>query len=263
MKTPKLPTRRPRHKRKASHAASSRMRRFAGPPAPAADNPFHEFWLRAQGTLPEKIGDADLRMLNSALGFLFGQLREARAQFAQEGDNGRRGAWTALCSFWRFITLFSTPVAETLHIPVVRLQDALTMLNRNRIEPILKPVRRHGRAPSSYSYQCLKGCAAATVQLLLQAGLDHAEAHLAVATQLRKRGVRPDRGSGTVTRNTVRNWRNEISADVGRRSAAALTYDTKLPEWVLALPKHRARQFALRLLDDYVLSVFPELQKAS
>jgi hypothetical protein len=238
------------------------MRQFAGSPAPAADRPvFLEFRSRARGTLPEKIGEADLSTLNKALGFLFGQLREARAQFAQEGDNGRRGALTALSSFWRFITLFSTPLAETLHIPIVRLQDAVTMLNYNRIEPILKPIRHRGRAPSSYSYACLKGCAAATVQLLVQAGLDLAEARLAVARQLSKRGVRPERGSGTVTRTTVRNWCNEISADVGRRGAAALTYDKELPEWVSALPKHRARQFALRLLDDYVLSVFPELQK--
>ena len=41
------------------------------------------------GTLPETIGEADLEKLNLALRFLFGRLREARAQFEQKGDNGR------------------------------------------------------------------------------------------------------------------------------------------------------------------------------
>jgi hypothetical protein len=40
---------------------------------------------------PETIAEADLNTLNSGLGFLFGRLREAQAEFHEEGDNGRRG----------------------------------------------------------------------------------------------------------------------------------------------------------------------------
>jgi hypothetical protein len=129
----------------------------------------------------------------SGLGFLFGRLREAQAEFHEEGDNGRRGAFTALAASWMFITLFRTPFEEELYVPILRLQDALAMLDKNRVEPIVKPARRSGRAPSSNTYLCLKGYAATTVELLLQAGLTRDDARRAVATQLRQLGVRPER----------------------------------------------------------------------
>ena len=53
-------------------------------------------------------------------------------------------------------------------MPIVRLQDALAGLEQNRREPILKPIPRSGRAPSSGAYASLKGHAAATVQLLVK-----------------------------------------------------------------------------------------------
>jgi hypothetical protein len=111
----------------------------------------------------------------------------------------------------------------------------------------------------------MKGYAAATVQLLLQAGLARGDAHRAVATQLSQLDIRPERGSGTVTATTVRNWCDEVSEDVGRRGMAALMYDDKTApeemERFSALPKDRARQFALQLLAAYVRSIFPERQK--
>src|SRR5262249_62434863 len=70
------------------------------------DTPFLKFWKQENNTLPETIGKANLSTLNSALGFLFNRLREARKQFEQEVDNGRQGACTALSAFWQFITLF-------------------------------------------------------------------------------------------------------------------------------------------------------------
>ena len=84
------------------------------------------------GTLPETIGEADLEKLNLALGFLFSQLREARAQFEQKGDNGRLGACNALGALWQFITLFRAPYAQSLQVPILRLQDALASLEQNR-----------------------------------------------------------------------------------------------------------------------------------
>jgi hypothetical protein len=229
------------------------------------DPPFLEFLNRAKGTLPETIGKADLSTLNSGLHFLFDRLRQAREQFEREGDSGRRGARTALSAFWNFITLFEAPLAETLHIPILRLQSALWMLDQGGREPILKPVRLRGRAPSSPTYDSIRGHAVATVQLLLQTGLARGDAHRAVATELRQLGVRPERGSGTVTATTVRNWCDQIPSQVDQDSTAALMYYSKLApeemEMFSAVPKDRAKQFALQLLASYVQSIIPELQK--
>ena len=183
MKTPKRFTQRPRRKRK-ERGPPKRQRSIqrqrpkrneqgaAGALKLAPDDPpFLKFWKRANGTLPEKIKEADLKTLNSALGFLFARLRQARGQFDQGGDNGRQGATTALAAFRSFITLFKKPLEETLHVPILRLQDALDGLDQNRIEQILKPARRRGRAPSGHAYDSIRGNAVATLQRLQQAGL--------------------------------------------------------------------------------------------
>jgi hypothetical protein len=267
MNAPKRSTQRPRRNHKPRGAAGTPKRLGPRPFASlrsAPDDPlFLAFWKQANGTLPETIGEADLSTLNSALGFLFGRLRQVRVDFERIGDNGRWGAFCALGAFHSFITLFKNPLEEDLHVPIVRLQDALVGLEQGRREAILKPVRRRGRAPSSHAYASMKGYAAATVQLLQQA--DHGDALGAVARQLRELGVRPERGSRTVTATTVRNWRNEVSSDVGRHGTAALMYDDRLApeeqERFLSLPKDQAIQLALERLTAWVLSVFPELQK--
>jgi hypothetical protein len=228
------------------------------------DPPFLEFWKRTKGSLPETIGEVDLSTLNSALGVLFARLRYARGQFENEGDNGRGSAFTALGAFHMFITLFRIPLEEALHIPIVRLQDALAGLEQNRREPILKPIPRSGRAPSSGAYASLKGHAAATVQLLVQVGLTLDDARREVATVLSPL-VRPDRGKGAVTATTVRTWSSEVSSDVGRHGLAALMYDdrtaAKNQARFSALPKDQAKQLALRELADWVQSTFPAKAK--
>jgi hypothetical protein len=196
-------------------------------------------------------------------------LRQARERFEKEGNDDRHAAFSALGACWSFITLFRTPVEETLHVPILRLQDALAGLDEGRTEPIVKAVRRPrgGRAPSSHAHAGMKGYAAATVQLLLQTGFALGDAHRAVATELSQLGVRPERGSGTVTATTVRNWCNEVSSDVGRRGMAALMYDDKLApeeqERFSSLPKGQARKFALQCLATWVRSLFPEPPKAT
>src|SRR5262249_50074649 len=145
-----------------------------------------------------------------------------------ERDDGRQGAFTALAASWMFITLFRTTFNEELHVPILRLQDALSMLDKNRVEPLLRPVRSSGHPPSSYTYACLKGYAAAAVELLLQHGLARADAYLAVAKRLSELGVQPGRGSGVVTATTVRNWYDEVSSDVGRHDIPAVMFDKKL-----------------------------------
>jgi hypothetical protein len=262
--------------RKRSSRRAPRRKALAGaspPKRPAIafrlapdDPPFLEFWKRANGTLPEKIKEADLRTLNSGLGFLFERLRQAQAQFEQKGDSDRQSVFSALGAFWSFITLFKGPFTENLHVPIMRLQDALWMLDHGETKPMLKrvPRPRGGRAPSSQTYASLRGYAAATVQLLQQAGLAREDAHEAVATELSQLGVRPQRGSGTVTVITVQNWCSKVAEDVGRHSTAAMMYEHKLARgqaMLSALPKDQARQSALEELTYWIRTLLPELQK--
>ena len=220
-----------------------------------------------QGILPEAIGVSDLDVLNSALERLFTQLRKAQVQFKIEGDDGRQGAFTALGALWKFITLFRRPREESLHTPILRLHDALVMLNQNRVEPILRSIRRKGRAPSSHAHAALKGHAAATVHRLLAAGRTRNNAHEEVAKALGRVGVRSERGRGVVSATTVRNWCDEISADVGRHTTAALMYDSIVnPDEMkrfLLLPKDNARCLALQSLTQWVQKTFAERQKPS
>src|SRR5262249_32275023 len=160
--------------------------------------------------------------LNSALDILFADLRRALSQFEQEGDNRREGTFIALGAFWRFITLFRTPLSESLEVPILHLMDALAGLEKNRVDSILKPVRHRGRAPSSEAYLALKGYATATVERLVRIGLDRQDAYQAVAKQLTEVNIRPERGSGSITSTTLRNWCDEVSSDVGRHGTAAL-----------------------------------------
>jgi hypothetical protein len=198
----------------------------------------------------------------------FAQLREARQQFEQGEENGRIGAFTALAATWMFILAFKATSKEPLFAPIVMLQNALAALDQGLVLPIVKPIRRRGRARSDEAYASLKGHAAATVKILLQTGLDHQQACRRVATQLARLGVRPERGSGTVTATTVRNWCVEVSRDVHRRRTAAQAYDhfildPKEKESLLALPKDWARQFVLQSLADWVRALFPKRQKNS
>ena len=127
---------------------------------------------------------------------------------------------------------------------------------------MLQPVQRMGRPPSSYVHASLKGQAVATVELLVQRGFDLREARQVVADELTNLGVRPDRGLGaTVKVTTLRNWRDEILADVGRHGAAAVNYDwTLAPENVAkfsSMSREQARNHALGELAHWVKSLLP------
>ena len=224
-----------------------------------------EFWKQNQGKLPEKLGADEFETINAALNFLFSLLRTANRQFKQEGDGGRFGAFTALGAMWMFADLFERPCAELLRLPILHLQNALVALDNNQVLPILKPTPAPGRAPSSELHKALKGQAAATVRLLIKIGMSPKDAQRAVAKQLKKLGVRRERGSGDMTATTVRNWCDEVSSDVGRRGSSALMYDQAFTEEeqkkIAALSQDDARRFALELLSRFVEVVFPELQK--
>jgi hypothetical protein len=217
-------------------------------------------------SLPVIVGPTHLASLNLALGSLFDLLREARRLFDEQGDDGRLGAFIALTAFWTFILLFEAPSAEGLALPILRLQDALDSLDKNFVAPIVKPIRRGGRAPSSLSYGVLKGCAAGTVKLLVQNGLARQEVCKSVARMLDQLGLRSERGAGHITATTVRNWYNEISSDSGGRGTAAIAYNwmvTRNEQLFSAMPKDQARRFALNVLGISIRSFFPGIKQTA
>jgi hypothetical protein len=224
------------------------------------------FLNRLQGTLPETVAEGDLETLNSGLGFLFSRLREARQQYDEDEAGGRVAAFTALGAMWQFIALFNSTLAENLHVPILKLQDALVALDQNNVLPILKPVARPGRAASSHAYAALKGHAAATVMRLRKLDLDPKQAFALVAKELTKLGVRLERGKGAITVNTVRHWCDDVENDVGRRGTAAITYDMMFTDEenkrFHGLPPAEAKNFALDSLRRYVQQIFPEQRAA-
>jgi len=230
----------------------------------SGEPPHINFMTRNRGSLPTIIGQDNLEKLNSGLDVLFNRLRVAKQEYDVGTDGGRVGAFTALGAVWQFITLFDSPRAEGLYVPILKLQDALVALDQNDVLPILKPVRHAGRAPSSHAYTALKGHAAATVMRLRKSNLDPKQACVLVARELAKLGVRPDRGRGGITATTVRHWCDEVENDVGRRGTAATIYDMMFTDdenkKFDALPHDRAKAFTLDSLRHYVREIFPEIR---
>jgi len=222
----------------------------------------YEFVVQNAGSLPEAVAETDLDALNAGLRFLFADLRCAQRLYREEGDNGRVGASAALGAIWRFVMLFKGPLAETLHVPILNLHDALESLDNNLVLPMLKPIPCSGRAPSSDRRKALKGCAAATVQRLLRTGLKSQDANLAVAKKLRQLGIRPERGSDEITDDTVRHWCEEVAIDVARHGTAAMMYDSMFTPAEIdrfsALPMDQARSHALNSLAGFVQEIFSE-----
>jgi hypothetical protein len=242
------PPRSRRSKRRVAAAAGIATQR----PKQLAEN--LDFAWRMRGSLPETITSHHLEILNAGLRFFFTDLRSALAEF---GDNQRHGAVIALGALMRFIALFEGPIAERLDVPVLALRGALFGLDDKIVEPLLRPVAGPGRSRSSIAREALKGQVAATVQRLLQTGVAVVDARERVAEELGKLGVRPERGSGDVTDNTVRHWCDEVDADTGRRGAAAIIYDSMFTseeiERFTALPSNQARQdLALASLTAFI-----------
>jgi ParB-like chromosome segregation protein Spo0J len=230
----------------------------------AQDDGAIKFIDRMAGTLSEELTERDLETLNAALRFFFADLRGAWDQF-QAGQD-RKGAIQALAAMWRLIALFKSPLAETLHVPILLLQDALCALDKNKVAPMLKPAPRSGRARSIGARAGLRGHAAGTVQHLMQAGLTQPQAYARLAKTLTKLGVRPERGPGQITATTIRHWCDEVAADVGRRSVAATVYDGMFTRdehnRFLGLSSDGERQSsAIESLEGFVRAVLPEVRK--
>jgi hypothetical protein len=250
---------------------TARPRNSAGrtsPSGPTDDRPVElieatEFLDRVKGTIPEQITAADLETLNKGLRFFFSKLRLASGLFRKSEDDQRHAAIVALDAAWRLVALFKQPVSENLFLPLLRLRDALQMLDEGTVSPmVVKSVRRRGRARSTDARTALRGHVAGTVIRLVEANVPLEEAHALVAKDLVKLGVRPERGSSAITARTVRGWCEEVAVDVGRRGAAAIVYDGMFTDderrRFSSLPSdQRRRALALNSLAGFVQAHFP------
>ena len=152
------------------------------------------FSQSVQGSLPEAITEGDLATLNSGLGFLFAWLREARQQHDKDqmADGSRQSLRSVPCG--NSLTLFNSPLAEGLHVPILKLMEALAALDQNNVLPVLRPVARAGRAPSSHAYASLQGHAAGAVNASSDAGSRSPSKLCACRKRVDQAGCRPDRG---------------------------------------------------------------------
>jgi hypothetical protein len=183
----------------------------------------------AVGSLPERIEPSDLLRLNEGLAYLFHELDRATELHRSDPNAGREGVIHSVETAVKFLSLFAPVISSVLHAPLGVLLDALMSLDDGRVLPVLKPAKKTGRSRASALRMSLIGGAAFTVKRLTETGMQAPAARKAVADTLRAVGVKPARG-GVITAQTVRGWCAEVSADVGRRSEAAKTYDLLMAE---------------------------------
>jgi hypothetical protein len=207
-----------------------------------------EEWDAAYGTLPDILGPANLPKLNEGLRYLLAELREAHGAFI-DGDHAD-GAFGALIAVLAFVSLFRTPRAEGLIIPLHALTEALLALDEGIVEPILRPARRAsaGRPRAPHFRHRLRGTVAYVVQRLCHFDHELATAHAVVATALDRVGVKSYRGGNRITARTVRAWCEEVAEDVGRHGIAAQRCDQLLADPVNAQIDKMGPQFAALFL---------------
>jgi hypothetical protein len=178
------------------------------------------------GSLPATIEPSDLPRLNEALAYLFQELAKAIELHRADTNAGREGAIHSVETVTKFLSLFSPVISSSLHAPLVALFDALMNLDDGVVAPILRPVPHGGRSRASAVSGSIKGVAAFTVDRLCATGLPAASARKLVAQTLRAAGLVAERGRyPAITERTIRGWRENVAADVGRKGEAAQTFD--------------------------------------
>jgi hypothetical protein len=189
-------------------------------PAPEAEflahaRAFREFVEKFGGTLPEVITEANLPILNEGLRLFFAELRLAAKWFHIGAGDGRGGAVISVDALWKFIAMFDRPLSEGLHIPAQSHWDELTHENPRHLTGVQEAIR---------------GQAAGTVKRLMQAGMSQRGARKQVAKVLVKHRVSKQRHGQQISANTVRYWREDVAADVSRKSMAAIAFDRMAAE---------------------------------
>jgi hypothetical protein len=124
---------------------------------------------------------------------------------------------------------FRTIDIERLSAPLVVLGDALLSLEAGKVAPVLSPRKRRGAAPEGVLYETLKGSAVSVVRRLQATGMSRKDSRGAVARELSKLGLRPARkgsreGAGQFTARTIAKWEDDIAADIGFSTVAAVAF---------------------------------------
>jgi hypothetical protein len=147
--------------------------------------------------------------------------------------------------------LFRTVQDGQLHLPIAALDNALKALDDNAVSPLLTPIGHSGRSSATDAHQVIKGAAAYVAHWLQRLGMNRTAACIAVAKPLSALGMRPDRGSDTLTARTIREWCDVVSADIGRQTPAAQTFDGLCAETdviIKGMKSEQAKKFLLEQL---------------
>jgi hypothetical protein len=167
-------------------------------------------------------------------GLLIARLCEARKAYDTGADAGRTGVMAALNSVIEFLRTLPEIEAEALDAPLVALTAALADLDDGTTVPLLHTSRHTGKTADSTLRQGIRAVAAATVDLLMRAGLGRDEEMKLVAARLRKAGVARLSGRGRdITARTVRGWREDARAAMGKGFVAEF-YNELLAETTIA-----------------------------
>jgi hypothetical protein len=171
---------------------------------------------------------------NDAFNFLYDGLREAKLRFETGNDGGRDGVVHALETMLKFLYLYEPVQSGGLQAPLAMLFNALMNLDDGAVHPMLQKVPRRGRTRASAGRESLIGTVAFTVDALCDTGKPLDDAREIVARELRRAGVRPDRGGGEFTSRTVRAWCERVAADVGGHGEAKQMFESLKREFVPA-----------------------------
>ena len=175
------------------------------------------------------VSAAQLAGVEAAFNELYAGLQRATIQFAEDEDAGRNGVLAALETVLRFLQKFSAVTSHGLTAPLDRLYNDLLALDDGNVSGLLSPKSRSGRARSSGFYDGLKGLAVFTVDALTIGSISRTYARKIVARKLNELGISPARkgsanASGKITERTLRDWQEDIDADVGLHSTAAQVF---------------------------------------
>ena len=150
-------------------------------------------------------------------------LIEANRLFQVGENDGREGEIRAVKSVIKFLMQIPQIGDQGLIAPLAPLFDALMNLDDGHTQPILKAVRKSGRACWRDSRIHI-GAVAFTAARMLGAGMSRDQALEAIAKALNRSGVVASRGRyRDLTARTVRGWCERVAEDVGCHGEAART----------------------------------------
>jgi hypothetical protein len=172
-------------------------------------------------------------IIEEALGFLFEGLREANRLLKEEKDAGRHGVIKGFNVVTEFLSFFEG--THNHRQPFTHLLDALLSLDEGLVLPLLKQARRTkgGRSLASAARASCQGLVAATVNWLVDTGLNKNNAYERVAKVCHNAGIKPSRKGAKdspgqelqVTGRTVRYWCEKNAEDFSRHLQPAQTSD--------------------------------------